>query len=273
MKCLVTGSEGFIGKNLVAALERRGNQVIRWDIKIDRDILDMSEGYLPEVDVIYHLACVNQMEATKNPAENIHTNIGGTWNIAELARNIDAKLIYTSTASVYGQKSRLPIKRTAYPEPKSDYAVAKLAGEHFVVNSGCDYTILRLSNVYGPNQTTENPYCGVIGRFIEAAIEKKPLHVIGDGRQSRDFTFVDDVLLTRAVDRSGLFNVSHGDDVSINSLVSALQKLLDYPLEIVVDAPERPVDTIRHRQLYSDFKCPTKLSEGLRKTLEWYSTR
>lgn len=279
MRVLVTGSEGFIGKNLVAALERRGDEVIGLDAKTNFHVGGTTLGSKDYgVEAIYHLACCNQMQAVDDPIENWLTNAHGTREIAYWAKKSGAKLIYTSTASVYGQQSLLPIKRTAYVNPMSDYAVAKLAGEHFVKNSGCDYTILRLSNVYGPYQTTDNPYCGVIGRFIEAAIEDKPLTVIGDGKQSRDFTYVDDVvdvLLKVAHEEErpyrSVYNVSHGEDVSINKLVSTLQRLLETPLTIDVDAPERPVDTIKHRVLRSDFKCPTTLSEGLTRTLEWFA--
>src|SRR6266487_5939450 len=151
MKILVTGSEGFIGKNLVARLLEEENEVIRMDTKIG---IDMFTPF-PTVDIIYHLACVNQEESIYNKPYNLRVNAEGAAYAASKARKMGAKLIYTSTASVYGNAEEFPTPKTARTNPLSEYAVAKLAGENFIKISGCDWLIYRLSNVYGPGQTTD----------------------------------------------------------------------------------------------------------------------
>jgi UDP-glucose 4-epimerase len=180
--------------------------------------------------------------------------------------------VYTSTASVYGSALAVPTNAGAAPRPKSDYAIAKLAGEQFVQNSGADWTIFRLSNVYGPGQTTDNPYCGVVAKFMEAAMAGKPLQIIGDGSQTRDFTYVEDILPhLMNPELKGLLNCSHGVETSVSEL--AAQMLFgNLGLSLMAGtmaAPERPVDGIQRRCLISDVTCPTDLQTGLKRTYDW----
>jgi UDP-glucose 4-epimerase len=177
--------------------------------------------------------------------------------------------VYTSTASVYGNSMMLPIPSHYPPTPKSDYAVAKLAGEHFVLNSGADFTVFRLSNVYGPGQTTQNPYCGVVAKFFEAAMAGKPLQIIGDGSQTRDFTYVGDILPHLInPDLKGVLNCSNGTETSVEGLATGICDLLGRGL-YRQGVPERPVDGIQRRCLVSDVNCPTDLKTGLQKTYDW----
>ncbi len=269
MKILVTGSDGFIGQNLCERLEGDNHHIAYWDLKRD---VNLAYQDAPSVEIIYHLACMNQMQATLDPEQNLIENAYNARYMASEAKRVGAKLIYTSTAAVYGQKPAAPIRRTAIPSPQSDYAVAKLAGEHFVRNISPSATILRLSNIYGPFQTTSDPFCGVVGRFSEDALRGEALQVIGDGLQTRDFTFVEDVvdiLVGKALETKGTFNVSHGTGTSILRLASLIQETIGSNLTVDVMAPERPVDGIRSRVLYSDFDCPTSLRVGLRKTVDW----
>jgi len=264
---IVTGSEGFIGKNLVARLERSGHWVYKMDTKRGLDMFTS----LATVDVIYHLACINQEEALNKPLENLKVNAYGAKFMAEAAKRMDAKLIYTSTASVYGASERIPTPVDADINPQTDYAVAKLAGEHFIRNSGCDYKILRLSNVYGPGQTTENPYCGVIGRFIEQGMAGEPLTMIAPGTQTRDYTYIDDVIdvITTTEADNTTKNVSSGTETSVSWLAGEIIKLTGSKSGLVV-IPERGIDGIMRRRLITDYRCPTALSEGLARTVEWY---
>lgn len=284
MKCLVTGSEGFIGKNLVAELRARGHEAVEVDIKppsrVDANIVNIALS--DPFDVIFHLACVNQMQAVDLPELNLRTNALSTKRLAKQAAEQGSKFIYTSTASVYGQQEVLPTPEFAELDPLTDYAVAKLAGEFFVKNSGADYTILRLSNVYGPHQTLENPYCGVIGRFFEQIKRGEPLTVIRDGAQTRDFTYVGDVVgnlikvgtTERIYYRNQLFNLSHGDETSVMKLAQKCLEAADSDLPVqfvdrrVIDGVNRRCLSNRLGRAYG-LVCNTRLDYGLEQTWEW----
>ncbi len=279
MRVLVTGSHGFIGSQLVLALKERGDFVVCSDVKIGSDLFHYWVQTEEKYDEIYHLACVNQEAALLDARNNLDVNALGTKIMAELAAKQGARFVYTSTASVYGAKEDVPIYVLDPPEPKSDYAVAKLAGEHFVYNSGSDFTIFRLSNVYGPGQTTDNPYCGVVAKFFEAAIDGKPLQIIGDGSQTRDFTYVGDVIphlmnpeLTRSASAAqgakGVLNCSSGVETPVAALAWKILSLFSENGGFEL-APERPVDGIQRRCLISDVTCPTDLQTGLQRTYDW----
>ena len=282
MRILVTGSHGFIGSQLVKKLREEGHNVIRCDIKNHFDLNDAfyDIGLIGQaIDVIYHLACVNQMEAVGEFTKNFRVNTLGAKTMALLANETGTRLIYTSTASVYGNQPVYPIPVTARTDPKSDYAIAKLAGEQFIRNSGCDYSIVRLSNVYGPGMQPENPYSGVVFKFFEAALAGKPIPIIGDGKQTRDFSYIDDVIdilvdLGKTVPESvrigdsRLMNVSSGVETTIYELALRIGLLVSkHP--VFQYAPERPVDGINRRVLVPDLYCNTSLDRGLEKTLEW----
>jgi UDP-glucose 4-epimerase len=272
MRVLVTGSHGFIGSQLVKALKERGDRVYEYDVKT-LPIRDILQGPYPhELDEIYHLACVNQEEALTYRQNNLAVNAFGAQLMAELAVSRGARFVYTSTASVYGSSKAIPTTRWHFVDPKSDYAVAKLAGEHFVRNSGADWTVFRLSNVYGPGQTTDNPYCGVVAKFFEAAMAGEPLKIIGDGSQTRDFTYVEDILPhLMNPELKGLLNCSHGVETSVKDLMRGICELKPrgYHGVLMENVPERPVDGIQRRCLISDVTCPTRLDEGLKRTYNW----
>lgn len=269
MRVLVTGSHGFIGSQLVKALKERGDKVDERDLKIKKDLFG---PYTQNYDEIYHLACVNQEEALLKPGANLFVNAQAAKDLANIAHGMGARFVYTSTASVYGNATVLPIPSISGEDPKSDYAVAKLAGEHFLRNSGADWTIFRLSNVYGPGQSTDNPYCGVVAKFLEAARAGEPLKVIGDGSQTRDFTYVEDILPhLMNPELKGVLNCSSGVETSVNQLWTEIHMLIpEIERSMTVEfVPERPVDGIQRRVLLSDVNCPTGLPEGLQRTLEW----
>lgn len=282
MKCLVTGSEGFIGRNLCERLLADGHQLWRIDPKLESDVLDVFE--VDGMDVVFHLACINQMEATKSPHLNIDVNAFGAKIMAERAARAGVRFIYTSTASVYGNASRIPTPEWAELSPLTDYAVAKLAGEHFVRNSGADYTIFRLSNVYGPHQTLENPYCGVIGRFFEQARLGLPLEIVGDGSQTRDFTYVGDVvdaLVKAGIEKPGglrdrTLNLSYGDETPIIRVAMQVMETCGVALPLLPIDP-RPIDGVSRRCLDNresharNVVCRTSLKKGLKQTHSWFN--
>jgi UDP-glucose 4-epimerase len=272
MKIVVTGSDGFVGKNLVYRLKEEGHQVFPWDIKSGKDAFNMRQ--YKKVDVYYHLACINQMRAEEYPVISFGTDYLLALLIAEHAYRNDARFVFTSTASVYGIQEDLPITIDTSPSPKSVYAQHKLWAEDKIRKSDVDWTIFRLSNVYGPHQTTENPYCGVIGRFFDQAREGEPLTVIGDGMQSRDFTFVDDVVDWLAKPGlSGLFNVSHGVETPILSIARQVNEISGNTAGIKTIAERPGIDAIRRRVLAPDLPCFTDLETGLEKTWKWYKAQ
>jgi len=145
------------------------------------------------------LAARNIIASTSNPRDDFATNIGGTLNVllAARERGVD-RIVYTGSASIYGNPHTIPINEDDHVVPLSPYAVSKLAGEHycgaFYESYGLPVAIVRYSNVYGIGQRPDNPYCGVIARFFESAYVGRPLLIHGDGQQTRDFTYVDDAV-------------------------------------------------------------------------------
>jgi UDP-glucose 4-epimerase len=280
MRVLVTGSHGFIGSQLVLALKERGDEVAEWDFPKTGygDVYRSGSWWAidPYFDEIYHLACVNQEEALGQPRLNMDVNALGTKFMAGMAANSGARFVYTSTASVYGNPTAIPTAVVGQrsriwraEQPKSDYAVAKLAGEHFVRNSGAKYTIFRLSNVYGPGQTTDNPYCGVVAKFFEAAMRSEPLQIIGDGSQTRDFTYVEDILPhLMNPELKGVLNCSHGVETPVYQLAMYMAPVTQQDIDVKF-IQERPVDGIQRRCLISDVTCPTDLQTGLQRTYDW----
>jgi UDP-glucose 4-epimerase len=289
MRVLVTGSHGFIGSQLVLALKERGDTVFECDFdRMDEDhgplyfddALNWPKSYFfrnPKnkdeyLDEIYHLACVNQEAAVYDNERNLRVNALAAQKWAGIARDFGARFVYTSTASVYGNSDYIPTPSYRRENPKSDYAVAKLAGEHFVLNSGADFTIFRLSNVYGPGQTTDNPYCGVVAKFFESKMTENTFRTIGDGSQTRDFTYVEDILPhLMNPELKGVLNCSHGKEISVNEVAASISVVVDGlgPRPTYIHLPERPVDGIQRRCLISDVTCPTDLQTGLQKTYDW----
>lgn len=267
MKIILTGSNGFIGTNLKERLLKDGHIVHSFDTKMHKSMFQA----WPKADIIYHLACINQMAAVSDPFGNLEVNAYGAKYAADQAADMGIPLVYTSTASVYGRSHKIPTPVDADIEPLTDYAVAKYAGELFIQKSGCDYQIYRLSNVYGPHQTLDNPYCGVIGRFITQALDGKPLTVIEPGTQTRDYTYIDDVvnILKEPDINNQVKNISRSYEVSPLELVAMLSEVLGKRLEIKY-IPARPIDSIKSRRLITNHRCPTTLYDGLSATVEWF---
>lgn len=265
MHYIVTGSEGFIGKNLVERLEKDGHTVSPYDIKIEKDLYSLTPEVFDLADGVFHLACINQEVAERELKENWRVNaLSARW-LAEKCALEQIPLIYTSTCSVYGNADSFPTSVKDYPAAKTRYAFAKYVGEVFILNSDCDTKIFRLSNVYGPHQTTENPYCGVIGKFLEAKLFDRPLEIIRPGTQTRDFTYVDDVIdaLVNYEKAPNLINnVAYGREITIWELANLIS-----PNTTLINP--RSVDSIKRRWIWSDIECKTGLEEGLNKTLEW----
>lgn len=302
---LVTGGAGFVGSNLVGRIVRTGGKVIvlddlfTGDLKnIDSDIpYEFVEGSVTDynlvrdlmarVDYVAHLAARNIIISTKNPMEDYRTNIGGTLNILMAARETKpAGIVYSSSASIYGNPRILPIMEDESPLTFSPYSVSKLAGENycyaFYETFFVPVAVVRYSNIFGPKQNPSNPYCGVISKFIMSIDNNQSPQIHGDGHQTRDFTYVDDAvdgtlmaLLSPRADGM-VFNVGTGAETSIIDLVRNLNELMGK--DVACDhIDRRDIDNIRRRVLNIErartrlrWQPRVTLREGLRRTIDWY---
>jgi len=299
MRVLVTGGAGFIGHNVAIYLAHRGFDVTVYDtlerssgdaVRMLRDAgipiyrRDVREWHdLRGYDVVVHCAAyVDVTESFARPKEYFENNVIGTASIAKAASDAGAFFIYISSASVYGNPVKIPISEDHPLRPISPYGASKAMGEQVVelYSSiyGLKYVILRLFNVYGPGQ---NPaYAGVISRFIESAINRTPPRIYGDGSQTRDFIYVEDV--ARAIElsivkqpHSQIFNIGSGKHISILELARLIMRLADIEGEPVFDEP-RPGDikhscaNIEKARKILGFEPQTTLEEGIKKLLDTY---
>lgn len=251
---LVTGGAGFLGSQLVKTLLPTSDHLFIIDNlstgtleaipetdKItfykacitDEKVLD---DILPKVDYIFHFACKNLVLSVDNIYSDFHTNVLGGFTLLRKAKELSPQLkrfVYASTASVYGNAEILPTPETYY-NIKLPYSASKFTTEHY-----CDVyfnmyqlpvTTLRFSNVYGPGQLISNPYCGVIAKFFDAAGSNQPFEIFGDGKQTRDFTYVEDAMdavILAAVSDVALgekYNVGTGTETSILQLAASVKK-------------------------------------------------
>lgn len=303
-KVLVTGGAGFVGSIIVKKLLNEGTRVTVLDnlftglisqipkhpnvTFIEGDVEDMSivDAVVKEHKLIIHAAAKNIIVSTKNPYNDFKTNIGGTLNILLAAKKygID-KLVYTGSASVYGNPESLPIKEDSLVYTLSPYAVSKLAGENYCIAFYESYelpcAVVRFSNVYGINQTPDNPYCGVVSKFFDSAMKGKPIQIHGDGEQTRDFTFVNDSALAtiealKNPKSTGMvFNTGTGIETSINDLAIKIIQITNSKSSIeYID--KRDIDNIRRRVVSIEqirrvlrWTPQNTIEKGLQKTYEW----
>lgn len=304
MKVLVTGGAGFIGSNVVEKLLQEGARVRVLDdlftgsmenlprsdslefVKGSVTDEDLVDSVVKGVEIIFHCAARNIIASTKNPRDDMRTNIGGTLNMLLAARRHEVRrLIYASSTSVYGNPRYLPINEDDPLNVLTPYSVSKLAGEHYCMafyeSYGLSTVSVRYSNIYGPKQSFTNPYCGVVAKFFEAILHDKPIPVHGDGSQTRDFTYVDDAVeatLLAALSPKAegeVFNVGTGRETSVNELADLIIVLFDSEAQVeYVD--RRDIDNIRRRVVNIE-KIRKKLKwipmvtleEGLKRTKRW----
>lgn len=251
MKVLVTGGSGFIGSHLVDRLLEEGHLVIvidnlstghKTNIKshqnlnfVEKDIRNLEdiEEFFKDIDWVFHLAALADIvPSIENPREYFETNVDGTFNVLECAKKNKVKrFIYSASSSCYGIADHYPTKETATIDPQYPYALTKRMGEELVMHFAKVYQLpslsLRFFNVYGPRARTTGSYGAVFGVFLAQKIGGKPYTVVGDGKQTRDFTYVTDIvdaLITAAgSDLTGeIFNVGSGGHYSINELIKIL---------------------------------------------------
>jgi UDP-glucose 4-epimerase len=260
-RVLVTGGAGFIGSNLVRALLERGDDVVVLDnfatgSRGNLEGLDVKvlEGELRSyervhnavrgAEVVFHLGALGSVpRSVQDPLTSSAVNIEGTLNVLLAARDEGVRrVVYSSSSSVYGVRRELPVREDAPADPLSPYGVTKLAAERYCrafahVYDGLEVTVLRYFNVFGPRQSPHSQYAAVVPLFMTAIAAGDAITIDGDGEQSRDFTYVSNVIdaTMRAADAAGvngrIFNVASSRTASINQLADAIGAILGRPVE------------------------------------------
>jgi nucleoside-diphosphate-sugar epimerase len=303
-RTLVTGGAGFIGSNLVRALLDRGDAVRVLDnfstgnrANLEGLDVDIVEGELRSyervhnavrgTEIVYHLGALGSVpRSVQDPLTSSAVNVEGTLNVLLAARDEGVRrVVFSSSASVYGSSAMLPATEDLAPDPISPYGVAKLAAERYCISFARVYesfesVVLRYFNVFGPRQSPFSQYAAGIPLFITAIVAGEPITVYGDGEQSRDFTFVDNVVdaTIRAADAEGasgeIFNVAAGAPASVNTVADTIGAILELPVS-KHHAPPRPGDV---RNSWADltkaerllrYRPAVGLDEGLKRTIDY----
>jgi UDP-glucose 4-epimerase len=307
MLAVVTGGAGFIGSNLVHALLDRGDRVRAFDdlstgrpVNLDdvRDDIELVHGDVRDADavtaamhgadVVFHQAAIPSVaRSVADPVSSNAVNVTGTLNVLVAARDAgDVRVVYASSAAVYGNADELPLHEGLPTRPASPYGASKLAGERyleaFTRTYGMPTVALRYLNVFGPRQNPRSEYAAAIPRFISCTLTGEAPTIFGDGEQARDFVFVDDVvhanLLASDVTEPAwgrAFNVGRGERRTVNELLSTIRSLVPGEHAEPVREPPRPGEV---RDSWSDIAAAREtlgyapavaFEEGLRRTIDW----
>lgn len=308
-KVLVTGGAGFIGSNLTEELLKQGAKVIVLDnlitgfkenleeIKGDFDFIegdinddDKLKKSLEGVEIVFHQAALPSVpRSVEDPAETHRACVNGTFNLLLKSKESGVRrVIYAASSSAYGNQKTLPKVETMLPMPFSPYAGAKLMGEYycqiFSQVYGLETFSLRYFNVFGPRQNPSSQYSGVISRFIDSLMsENKPV-IYGDGEQSRDFTFIANVVdanIKAAAASKGIgevINVANGERITLNELFNVLKKITG-KTEIKAEYLDERKGDVKHSQadntkakMYLEYEKLFDLEEGLRETIKWWNS-
>jgi len=305
---LITGVAGFIGSSLARAVLAQGDQVRgidnfatgkRENITeiLDRidfrevDILDLDAIHeaCRGVDYIFHEAAIPSVpKSVLDPLGSNRTNVDGTVHLLIAAKDAKVKrVVYAASSSAYGDTPTLPKREDMPPNPISPYAVAKLASEYYMTSFyrcyGLETVCLRYFNIFGPRQDPTSPYSGVLAKFITQMLDGEQPTILGDGAQSRDFTYIDNAVdanllaikapASQAAGR--VFNVATGERADLNETFQLLKKIIGYKGDVKY-GPERAGD-VKHSladlslaEQHLGYKPKVNFEEGLRLTVEWY---
>ena len=304
---VVTGGAGFIGSHLAAGLAASGARV--------RIIDDLSTGHrenldeiggdidfvqgsvadeqllkkaLDGVELVFHEAAIPSVpRSVESPRETHIASVDGTFSLLVAARERRVRrVVYAASSSAYGDQPTLPKKEEMPPDPLSPYAVAKLVGEYycraFTRVYGLETVSLRYFNVFGPRQDPGSQYSGAVSRFIDALLSNKRPVIYGDGEQSRDFTYIDNVVFANlsaatASEASGkIINIANGEQITLNQLLSELKELTGKH-DVTTEYRDPRVGDVRHsladitlaRELLG-YESKVGLREGLQRTIDWW---
>src|SRR3989344_1170867 len=297
MKALVTGGAGFIGSNLVDELIKQGNQVRVIDnlstgkkenlnpraefVLADITNLEEIKPHFAGIDCVFHLAALPRVQwSIENPIESHNANINGTLNVFLAAKDAKVKrLVYSASSSAYGDVAVMPLKEDFLPAPMSPYGLHKYVGEHyarlFALLYGLETVSLRYFNVYGPRLAFAGAYVTVIAVFLRQKSEGKKMTIIGDGSQTRDFTFVGDVvranILASQSDQVGhgeVINIGAGHNYSVNEIAAKIGGETEY-IAARIEPHDTLADTSKAKELLG-WEPQVNFDEGLRRTVEWF---
>jgi nucleoside-diphosphate-sugar epimerase len=307
MRYLVTGGAGFIGSHIVDELVRRGHSVVVLDnlstgkesnLASVRKKIELSTGSVTDLaavqaacrgaDYVVHLAARTSVpRSVADPVDTNHANIDGTLNVLVAAR--DAKVrrfVFAASSSAYGDTPTLPKVETMQPAPISPYGVTKYVGELYAQVFGRVYGLenasVRYFNVFGPRQDPTSQYSGVLSQYMLAVIEGKPPVVYGDGEQSRDFTYVENIVdeTLRACEAPGasgkVFNGGTGSRITLNEVLKQLEKITGKKIQARYEPP-RTGDILHSQADISlarrvlGYEPAVLFEHGLKRTWDWYN--
>ena len=307
-KVLVTGGAGFIGSNLTEALLKAGHQVWVLDnfstgkrenllfapelpslevVKGDIRDLSLCRAAVERVQYVFHLAALPSVQhSVEDPLTSNSVNVEGTLNLLLSSRDAEVKrMIYASSCAIYGDDPTLPKREDMAPMPLSPYALQKYIGERycqlFSQLYGLETVSLRYFNIFGPKQDPTSVYSAVIPRFITAFLQNSSPVIFGDGEQSRDFTYIDNVvqanLLAMSVDhlQGEVVNVACGERTSLNQLVEVLKKIIGSEIPVVYQPPrdgdvKHSFADVRKAKEVLDYFPRVDRAEGLRMTVDYF---
>jgi nucleoside-diphosphate-sugar epimerase len=305
-KVLVTGGAGHIGSHIVDAVLAEGaSRILIFDNFAEgnsrnlqpalqsgraevlaRDIRDYEdlEVAMKGVDFVFHTASIMLLEARMRPAKAIETNINGTFNVLQAAAKCGVqKVVFSSTGSVYGEPLYLPMDENHPYNNETIYGATKIAGEQFCRNfhreHGLAFVALRYFNVYGPRQHTQGAYAQIVPRWYDLMSNERPITIFGDGSQTMDMTFVQDVaranvLAAESSSTAEFFNVGTGNATSVLQVFQYLKELFGYNLQPVFE--QRDVNLVKRRQCSTEkaerllgFKAEVAVKDGLQAYVDW----
>lgn len=303
MKVVVTGGSGFIGSNLAGELVKNHDVTVIDNLSTGRienldyirgkiefiqgsiTDLDLLKRVFADADTVFHQAAIPSVQrSVDNPIASNEANVEGTLKVLVAARDCNVrKVIYASSSSVYGDTPTLPKREDMKPNPKSPYAISKLAGEYYCRVFSDVYDLktvcLRYFNVYGPRQNPHSEYAAVIPRFVTRILEGKPPIIFGDGQQTRDFTFVKEVLkaniLAMKGDEEGVFNIACGRRISLNELADRIIEITGNRIEPVYEKPrvgdiKDSLADISAARDKIDYYPDYDINSGLKETIKWF---
>jgi UDP-glucose 4-epimerase len=302
---IVTGGAGFIGSNLVKNLADANHVIVIDDFSTGRinniqnlitskkiefingsiTDLELLQRAFKNIDYVFHEAAIPSVpRSIKDPVKTNTVNAQGTLNVLIAARdNQVKKVIYASSSSVYGDTPTLPKKEGMTPNPLSPYAVSKLTAEYFCEIFTRIYTLptvsLRYFNVYGPWQDPSSEYAAVVPKFITSVLNDRSPIIYGDGEQTRDFTFIDDVvtanILAAESTSTGIFNIAGGKRISIKNLAQLIIQTCGKNIELFYQSPREGdilhslADVTRAKDKFN-FLSRFNITDGIKETIKWY---